>query len=127
MLALCRRLSSLSVTPAARTLTAPQLCAPIQAPARTITATARTQNWTKPRVAKPQNLWIAKKMAAEAAERWLPSHNGNLKRMRSGNKNKMAAKSSRRQSRLNRPVFATRTQLRKLKKILPHGFVGPRR
>ena len=54
-----------------------------------------------------------------AAERWVLAARGNLKRQRSGIGHRAHSKSSRQRARLRQPAFATRTQLRKLKKILP--------
>ena len=63
----------------------------------------------------------------EAVERWLPADKGNLKRLRSGAGHKMTPKSRRQQARTSKPVYATRSQLRKLKKIMPDHFDFKRR
>lgn len=50
-------------------------------------------------------------------DRWLPAAKGNLKRMRSGFRKRMTKKSHNRKSG-RRIVYATRNQLRKLKKVM---------
>lgn len=66
---------------------------------------------------------MVERIRKEAATRWLPTAKGNLKRQRCGWGHNRSLKSRRQRSRMNKTVYATRSQLRKLKKILPHGYV----
>ena len=76
----------------------------------------------KPRnsVRHAREAWIR----SEAASRWIPTGSGNLKRQRSNLGHSTWAKTQPRKRRLKQTVYATRSQLRKLKKILPHGYFG---
>jgi hypothetical protein len=66
----------------------------------------------------PKRLTRAEEVKQDVKDRWLPAARGNLKRMRSNFRLKRSGKTSRQESRLRKPVYATRTQLRKLKKIV---------
>jgi ribosomal protein L35 len=66
---------------------------------------------------------MVERIRKEAAMRWLPAAKGNLKRQRSGWGHGLSTKTRRQRSRMRKTVYATRSQLRKLKKILPHGYM----
>jgi ribosomal protein L35 len=83
------------------------------------------QNKTQNR--KPKRFQATAEVRFEASTRWLPTARGNLKRLRSNKGHKMTKKTNRRKMRLSRPVYATRSQLNKLKKIFPHGYLPKRR
>ena len=81
----------------------------------------------KQRDRKPIRALQSEVIRNEAGTRWLPCAKGNLKRQRSGDSKFQTSKSQRQQSRTARPAYATRSQLRKLKKILPQSFSMRRR
>jgi ribosomal protein L35 len=81
----------------------------------------------RPRQRKPVNAPQTELRRDEATTRWLPAAKGNLKRQRAGAGHKMTPKSRRQKSRTHKDVYATRSQLRKLKKIMPVWYSMKRR
>lgn len=71
------------------------------------------------RIRKPRRLQQAQHKRYQAALRWLPTGSGNLKRKHSYTGHKSWSKTRSRRARLRRTAYATRAQLRKLKKIFP--------
>ena len=72
---------------------------------------------------KPKRLEAYLNVQQAIMERWLPAARGNLKRQRSGLGSKMWSKHHGRKQKLRSAVYATRSQLRKLKKIIPASYV----